>query len=149
MDVQVQNFVFNECILGFLKDKIVILVSQSYRSICKANKIIVLNNGKIVSQEYFNNTADLLSVKIEDFVDENENEKVYMDVTKDNPTEHEQPRKQKAIYKEFNQKGSVKMKIYSEYFRYGGGFFVFLLIMGVYVVSQFCESYGEKQLTRW
>ncbi|KAJ8981361.1 hypothetical protein NQ317_000228 [Molorchus minor] len=47
LDPRVQEHIFNECIRGFLKDKLCILVTHNKNHIATADKVIILENGTV------------------------------------------------------------------------------------------------------
>lgn len=49
LDVKVQDDIFQECIRNFLKDKIVILITQNAKHLKQGKQLIVLEQGQIKS----------------------------------------------------------------------------------------------------
>ncbi|KAJ8951571.1 hypothetical protein NQ318_020448 [Aromia moschata] len=62
LDPQVQDFIFKECVKGFLRNKLCVLVTHNTKHMSEAERIIVMENGTINSQgsEYVPNS--ILSV---------------------------------------------------------------------------------------
>ena len=50
VDPEVANLIFEECILGALKDKIVVLVTHQLQFLVKCPQILLLKEGKVVKQ---------------------------------------------------------------------------------------------------
>lgn len=146
LDNNIQDFIFNECCLGFLKDKICILVSQNNLHLEKADNIIILNGRKIVSNNNYNEDQRVLTVE-NDSNFEREYEEVH--------EEHsgllgaEQHKSKRNVYTEEPKTGKVRMNIYKHYFHYGGGFTIFSFIILFCVLSQFCDSLADKLLSKW
>jgi ATP-binding cassette, subfamily C (CFTR/MRP), member 4 len=74
VDSNVQKFLFDQCINGFLKSKIRILVTHQVHHVTNADQIWIINNGRIES----NGTYDSLvkqGINMEAFIDTIEKEK--------------------------------------------------------------------------
>jgi energy-converting hydrogenase Eha subunit B len=41
------------------------------------------------------------------------------------------------------------LAVYAKYIRFGGGFFVFGLVLLVFAISQFVHSYADKLVSTW
>lgn len=152
LDARVQDYIFNECILKFLKDKIVILVSQNPIHIRAADHVFVLNEGRMETA-----TGDIEDLKVrknscvkEDFdkTDHNNDREKGYEVKKRKLSKAEQQQK-RNIYKEVQKTGGIDLNIYQKYFQYGGGYIALAAIFLIYFFSQLCESYGDKLMTKW
>lgn len=153
LDNHVQEFIFNECLLEFLKEKICILVSQNPLHIEKADNVLVLNAGKMVfagdSENIGKDIIDEFTAKMNE-ENEAKNKETTTDIEKNvELLETEQQQSKRNIYSEVNKTGKVGLDIYKKYFQYGGGIFVFAFIILFYIVSQFCESSADKLLSKW
>lgn len=148
LDPSVGNYIFNECVLKFLRDKTVLMVTQNFDHIDKSNKAIVLDEGKIVSERKTNEFENILTKNnsqnrydgVNFGAEECGSGKLY---------ENEQIQIRKPIFSENKKKGFVDFRVFHKYFQYGGGYIIFTLIMLVYVASQYTDSYGDKLLTNW
>lgn len=153
LDPQVQDFIFNKCIKGFLKDKLCVLVTHNAKHIIDADKVVVLENGTIKFQGNENNlTNDILSAIETKDINENNNEDSENEAIGDENTallksDHEV--KRKGVYHEIKKEGSVSGDVYWKYFKFGGGFLFFALIILLYSACQFNESYISKLLSYW
>lgn len=58
VDVHVSKHLYDECINGFLKDKARILVTHQVHHVKNADKIIILENGHVISQGTFNDVVN-------------------------------------------------------------------------------------------
>lgn len=168
LDTHVQDYIFKECILKFLKDKIVILVSQNSRHMDKANKVFIMNDGKLIYDDFDKDSLEDISGKTEIFkkhmnsknsikAEELAKRISSKDLAKRKSSKKdqmklsqvEQQQRRKSVYREVKKQGVVDLAVYKRYFSYGGGVLVFFLIMLVYIGTQFCESYGDELLTKW
>lgn len=151
LDNHVQDYIFKECLLKFLKDKICILVSQNSSHIEKANLVTILKEGKSVfsgsSKNVDRETIKEITTKtIEDTETKEEatiNDKKFSILT----TEEQESKKN--VYKEQKQIGKVSLNIYRQYFSYGGGILIIVFIILLYIGTQYCDSGGDEMLTQW
>lgn len=150
LNKKIQDFIFNESILKMLKRKIVIMVSQNKKHIERADQIIVMEKGHIVMKrdQHFRQKEVPL---------ENDNE---VGVTKDvindsklsncqNGTTKTMMKKNRKVYEETKKQGRVDLDIYKKYLQFGGGFIFFTIIMSLYTLAQYFDSYSDKLLTSW
>lgn len=157
LDALVQNSIFSQCILSFLKNKIVILVSQNISHIQRADSVIFLDKCTLVSQEVVMNNTNIQKTYENETKEISEEKYPEVEVLiKHNGTVEEynklldhKSQSSPNIYKEVKKKGVVKWNIYKKFFQYGGGFFIFGVILVLYVLAEFCTSYGKKLLTDW
>ncbi|CAH1183385.1 unnamed protein product [Phaedon cochleariae] len=157
LDSQVQDFIFNECILKFLNSKICILVSQNLNHIQKADQVVIMEGGQIkssgtIDQKILNNLSSLAnrhnlekyngsnSIK-HDEADESLTEEAVL-------LETEQGCGQK-IYSEIKKQGKVDFDVYKKYAMFGGGALMIMLNVTVFGLAQGCDSYSDKLLTTW
>lgn len=153
LDNHVQEYIFKECLLGFLKGKICFLVSQNPIHIEKANNVIILNEGK---QLFFGDSKHITK-EVSDFTakmnEENEsrNNEVATAIPrkKTSLVETEQQQFRKNVFTEEKKSGKVGLDVYRKYFQYGGGLIVFSFVILLYIVSQFIDSSSDKLLSKW
>lgn len=154
LDGHVQDFIFSNCVKMFLRDKIVLLVSQTVRHIQEADEVVVMSFGKIkvcgppknvYKEEVRGLTAEIVAQREEVF-NSTEDEGKYM---RNSAIETEQTTEKTHIYREINKKGKVGFRIYLKYFLFGGGLLLMLMNLGLFALKQFSESYSVKLLTRW
>jgi ATP-binding cassette subfamily C (CFTR/MRP) protein 4 len=143
LDVLVGVYIFEKCIKEFLKDKLVILVTQNPRHIGGADNVIILNEqtAKFVS----NSSRNLLQKEIkslaiawkEDNCKENE------DVTEEDvhETTHllSQGKLEKNIYEEKVIPGRINLGSYKKFIAHGGGsvkFAITCIVFGVVLISK-------------
>jgi len=59
------------------------------------------------------------------------------------------PEAEQAINQERQVVGQIGLRLYSKYFKAGGGFFAFFVMMGFCVLSQGLASLGDYFLSYW
>ncbi|XP_076270743.1 putative multidrug resistance-associated protein lethal(2)03659 isoform X2 [Rhynchophorus ferrugineus] len=150
LDVNVQEDIFRKCIKEYLNDKIVLFVSQNPTHFKSSSSVILLSNGEVKSitkpAEAFSEELENLKNKIIETFDADKKDakiKQLIELTMD------EDKDDKKIYQEEKKMGSVDLKTYYKYFKYGGGIIIFALCMCLYFGAQFTESYSEKLVSKW
>ncbi|CAG9762940.1 unnamed protein product [Ceutorhynchus assimilis] len=149
LDPNVQDYIFQNCIQGFLKGEFVVLVTHNLRHKNSADQLIVLKDGKLIYDgKPTGAKVDLIKEIEKDEIDEQ------IDDENDEATEKSKllpslAKGRKKVYSEIKKTGQVDMGVYKQYFSYGGGFCVFLAIASLFVGAEFSESYSSRLLTNW
>lgn len=150
LDVKVQEDIFNDCIKDYLKNKMVLLVSQNPSNFKTAANVILLNRGSVKSMtkpaELFTEELEELKKQIMDNLDNKKEDKKIKQLLE---IELNDEKNVKKVYHEEKRKGSVDYATYLKYFKFGGGIIIFCLIMTIYIAAQFTESYSSKLLSTW
>lgn len=159
LDTHVQDHIFNECIKTFLKDKIVVLVTQTANHILEADMVVVMENAKIRSCTKPSQISMEELTQIVGKDDEMEKEVIAEEKQKND--DEEEPKNENAslleteqttkkkIYHEVKKKGDVNFAVYRKYFKFGGGFIVFSFIIVGFILAQAAETYAEKLISLW
>ncbi|RZB40881.1 ABC tran domain containing protein, partial [Asbolus verrucosus] len=130
VDVRVAEVIFSECVLGYLKDKCVVLVTHQLQFVKRMNRVYILENGKLIEN---GNYEEL------DCLQEGKNnldaDKSTILKKSDLPT----------LIKEHRSTGNVSKKIYKNYCLAGGSWFyncmvIFSFIM-IHVVLRNATEY--------
>lgn len=154
LDTRVQETIFKECIRGFLKDKLVVLVTHNTKHISDAEQVIILENGAVKFQGKETDLSEDLLEAIEEEtmsekdVDEVEDNDEKID-EKSKLLKGEGEPKRRKVYQEVKKKGGVNYEVYVKYFKFGGGFILLGIVVLMYFGAQFTESYSSKLLTNW
>ncbi|XP_057671711.1 probable multidrug resistance-associated protein lethal(2)03659 [Diorhabda carinulata] len=164
LDSQVQDYIFNECIKKFLKNKTCVLVTQTISQMKYADNLVLMENSTIkwMGQPDDHFLADINNIVTpqdsqKETSEDKEEDKVKKSTLDDDDDyyeetvellETEQTNKQK-IYGEVLRKGKVSLAIYYKYILFGGGTLFLILNLFVFGVTQGAESVSEYLLTRW
>lgn len=152
LDTSVQEQIFNDCIREFLKDKLVVLVTHNPKHIDSADKLIIMEDGKIKIEGAQKEVSKKILEAIED---EKFEEKLVEDegpeevITEKTGLLKRPSHRQKKIYHEKKKEGSVEMSVYGNYLKSGGGILFIILIGFAYFGSEFTNSTSQKMLTKW
>nr|CAI5823657.1 unnamed protein product [Callosobruchus analis] len=152
LDPKVQEQIFSECILGFLKGKLIVLVTHNSKHITNADKVIVLKDGAITFDgKHQELTRDILEAIEDEEIhgDDENNANDYSEEDTEKTKLLTIPPKRVHVYHEVKKQGGVGWDIYKQYFRFGGGIFFVSFIVLLYFVSTFAESASSKMLTNW
>lgn len=155
LDTHVSQHVFEQCVKGFLKNKICILVTHYIQHLQQANKIIVLNDGIMENVGSFKE----LEEKGTKFKNVNVNEAMEVlskdgsgGVEEDNDVSEMKrllPPTTKKVYSEEKEEGKVNFDVYRRYFSFGGGIVVILSLLGMFIVAQASSSYSDILIGKW
>lgn len=159
LDTHVQDFVFKECVKGFLKDKIVIMISHNERHIREANSVIAMENGTIKSVMEPN---DITEAELDKIIGDDNKEQEDLDIVDniniedniDNKINDESSKlldkkSNNNIYHEKKKKGKVDFSVYRKYYKYGGSVIFSVLILILFVTAQIGTSLSDKLVSQW
>lgn len=151
LDNQVGHFIFDNCLRNYLKTKIVILVTQEASYLNKADKIIHLDQhtlqeleksvSKDISLDDYNTVGNDLPIQLNTISETNEIENEH--------TKLLQNESKKEIYREKHKGGSITLKTYHKYLKYGGGYMVFFAVVGTFVLTQTAFACRAMFLSKW
>jgi ATP-binding cassette subfamily C (CFTR/MRP) protein 4 len=155
LDVLVADYIFEKCIKQFLKDKLVILVTQNPKHISRADSVITLSN----------QTAQLAPVSAGSFPPElcntmRDQKKSENKITEEGEEEEEdelhetmnllaETQLDKNIYQEMVEGGRLKFQKYVAYVQKGGGLISFFVVCIVFVLAQFSKIGMQKLENNW
>ncbi|CAH1105159.1 unnamed protein product [Psylliodes chrysocephalus] len=160
LDSKVNGYIFKKCILGFLKDKIVIMVTNNINHVKQVygNNILYVESGKTqclekqkeaidkrityyiddIDMNYFNEDNDINESDIPDIADENTL-----------LIQNQQKIEQKSLYYEEKKVGKVNIRVYLRYYKHAGGILMFVILAVIFIVTQGAASFAEKALSWW
>lgn len=159
LDAHVKNHVLNECVRGFLKEKLCILATNNPECIRNGDTLVVMENGTVKSSRKATNKDinDIVGVyKTQNSVSSEEYD-VRESVSDKNDNVDEKTKlleknesgDTKNIYHEGKQSGRVGVDVYKKYISHGGGFLMLGCIMAFFVLTQSSKSYTEKMVSDW
>lgn len=152
LDPNVQDYIFQHCILEFLKDKIVILVTHNLRHKNTADHLIVLKEGEVV----YDGKPDEAKVDLIKEIEKEEEEEQVKEEEDENDVATEKskliiPEKgaRKKVYSEKKKTGKVDFGVFKKYISFGGGFFVVGALILMFFGAELSESSSDRMLTNW
>jgi ATP-binding cassette subfamily C (CFTR/MRP) protein 4 len=152
LDVLVENFIFEKCIKHFLKDKIVVMVSQNKKHISRADHVIVLNDGTS-SMKQSSSVQEIPTFKRSEMVrninvEEQGSSINYIDAS-ETATLMETRIIEKNVYEESKELANVKLETFVKYFKHGGGIIMLSAVLIFFCMIQFAQSGVHKLQTTW
>ncbi len=165
VDANVANILFNQCINGILASKTRILVTHQLQFLSQADRIIILDEGKIIEQGTYEELSAVEDGYLSLFIKEkreSENETV-ADIDKiapESPTEEvaaphnpvneaEQLEKGKLMSMEERKKGKLEFKVIWAYIQSAGGLIPLAIILALFIVAQAGLVSADYWLTLW
>lgn len=161
LDSHVNLFVYRKCIMEYLADKIVIMVTHniSHLKIVYGNNVLNVDNGRTMSLEQ---QKEIMNKRITYFIDdvddnyyEGEDTEVSDVYGHDNLDESStllnsyDEQSTQNLYHEKKEGGKVKIGVYLRYYKYTGGFLAMISIFLVFALSTAAMSYSEKLISKW
>ncbi|KAJ8978759.1 hypothetical protein NQ317_017482 [Molorchus minor] len=151
LDAHVQDYIFNECIKNYLKDKICILVTQTASHIQEADNVVIMDKAEIKSVGKPN---EKIIHEVEELVckDDNLEKEVIDDEDEEKEEEKGEETKlleaeqitKKKVYSEVKKQGEVEFATYKKYLVFGGGICLMLFNLVLFGVTQGTESYSDQ-----
>jgi ATP-binding cassette subfamily C (CFTR/MRP) protein 4 len=154
VDANVGRHLYDRCIKGFLSDKICILITHQLQYLNSADKIIVMEDGKIEMEGNYTElqTSGLdftqLLVHVEEEA-EVEKEKKARPVENSKASDEDCAEDGPLLEKEAMESGSIKLSLYVAYFKAGGGLCNAALMLLVFIGAQVVASASDYYVTYW
>lgn len=156
LDAHVSDFIFNECITKYLKNKLVIFVTHNVGYVKKVDNVIIMQHGTIKS---FAKSIEISEHKLKEEIEEIEEiEEEHGNRESDDEDEkipNEESKlvtettKERKVYQEVKKEGNVDFSVYKKYVIFGGGLIAFLGVFVVFSFVQFLHSYADKLVAQW
>jgi ATP-binding cassette subfamily C (CFTR/MRP) protein 4 len=140
VDAHVAQHIFNECIVKYLKDKCVILVTHQVQYLKDVPRVYQLNEGKLCGLKKSKKLQPSTFMVVKNIEQVSDAQTHLESVEND-----EEP----SEVKEHRSTGSTFKKIYGVYFRAGGNWLVTSVILFAFVLVQCCATCIEFFLSHW
>jgi len=152
VDTHVARRLMDECLLGVLKDMTRVLVTHQIQFLSHADKIIVLDGGKIVAQGKLEDVQAHIDLSTLHHVTEDEHADNQADAAAEDDKAAEMPKEDKEgklVTEEERDKGAVGMEVYLMYFKAWGHWAQLPLLILIFMVAQTCTEGNEVWLAWW
>ncbi|KAH8324496.1 hypothetical protein KR074_008725 [Drosophila pseudoananassae] len=169
VDPHVARHLFEKCIRGYLRDRIVILVTHQLQFLQNVDQILIMEKGQVNAVGSYQslhesglNFATMLADPEGEGRDAaaspsselkgeqaNNSEFTSPNLVAEPREEPSEPEAEQMITQERQETGTVGLELYGKYCKAGGGLFVFSLIMGFCLLSQAVASLGDYFLNYW
>ncbi|KAI1289988.1 ATP-binding cassette sub-family C member 4 [Halotydeus destructor] len=152
VDPAVAKHIFQKCIKGILKTKTVILVTHQLQFMSKADDVVLLDKGEIITKENFEKRiisgvldfASYVRRKTGSISESQLHEREYQGegMAMKNVTD-------KKTDEESSQSSSSMFDVFWTYFRSGSSLIVVLSVVITAIASQFLYNYNDWWLSEW
>lgn len=164
VDTHVGKHLFDQCLRDLLRDKIVILVTHQLQYLQHVDQIVIFNHGKVEavgSYESLRETGlDFAKLLADPTVDEKDDATALhrsrsgsrlnrQSSTSSSTSLEDKPGENPLQVEEKRSDGSISMSLYSKYFKAGGGFCFFYIMVIFCVTAQMLASGGDFFLSYW
>lgn len=164
VDTHVGKHLFDQCLRSLLKNKIVILVTHQLQYLQQVDQIVIFKHGRVEAVGSYDalretglDFAKLLADPHKDEKEENSMSRSRSDSRLQRQNSEGSQTSLDADQTEDNQmqvqekrsEGSIGWSMYKSYFKAGGGFLLFNLMVLFCVTAQLLASGGDYFLTYW
>ncbi|XP_012135510.2 ATP-binding cassette sub-family C member 4 isoform X5 [Megachile rotundata] len=170
VDARVAKHLFRECIKKFLSGKTRILVTHQLQFVKQADNIVVLDRGCVHMQgkyeqlcklnEGFNEMMSRITTEAKKKTENQDTSKETSferrnraSVTSNNSSvisyDYEEHKFAAEEEDEATAVGRISNKVYTEYFRQGGSFFMLFVMIFTIIISQVCTSGHDYWISYW
>ncbi|KAJ3652702.1 hypothetical protein Zmor_018644 [Zophobas morio] len=155
LDAIVADFVFEQCIKTFLKDKIVILITPSIKYANKSDNVITMRNGQMQNSHSIQcntpKSAETKSMKYfqEDKAKSEKEESTAQENFDDETLLIKNNIEIKELYTETKVKGKVQFEAYKKYIKENGGMVKIFLVLLLTGIIQFLKSAINQMESVW
>ncbi|XP_037923052.1 probable multidrug resistance-associated protein lethal(2)03659 [Hermetia illucens] len=162
VDTHVGKHLFEQCMREYLRDHIVILVTHQLQFLQQADKIIILEHGKVSAigtySELKESGLDFANLLAEPDKVETLDERVpsvnklhqrQNSESSVNSAEEQQVVDTQMQVQEMQQFGSIGLSLYKKYFQAGGGMLLFCILTILCVGTQLLASGGDYFVSYW
>lgn len=145
VDANVGKQIFQECILGHLKRKCVILVTHQLQYLGDVDQIVVLENGKIIAEgnyEDLSQQGHFGNLVLNKEVESEEKAVAPTEDVESNKVDETEAKEQMSY-------GGIQGKVYKAYVSNGGGTCVAVATMMLFIVTQVFANLVDYFSTLW
>lgn len=167
VDTHVARHLFEKCMRGYLKDRIVILVTHQLQFLQNADQIVIMDKGQVSAVGTYDSLRDsgldfatMLADSSRDehnaegsrsrsgsASDKRRNSEQSLLSLPDSVLDEETAAQMHV--QESQEQGRIGLELYNKYFQAGGGFFAFFIMMAFCILSQMMASLGDYFLSYW
>ncbi|SPP86203.1 probable multidrug resistance-associated protein lethal(2)03659 isoform X2 [Drosophila guanche] len=166
VDTHVARHLFEQCMRGYLRERIVILATHQLQFLQQADQIVIMDKGQVSAvgtyESLRDSGVDFASMLNEEAreeqteersrsrsgsqVDQRRNSEISLVSVTDSVLD---AGADQMVSQERQTQGRIGLGLYNKYFKAGGGFFAFFVMMAFCVLSQVLASLGDYFLSYW
>ncbi|XP_071509693.1 ATP-binding cassette sub-family C member 5-like [Diadema antillarum] len=163
VDTTVGAHIFEECIVGALRDKTVILVTNQLQFLKRCDRVIVIGNGRITEEGTHAQLMDndsgyaalIRSFDVTHGKTADDNSNGNEDVEKSFPTKtHDGKRREgehngTLVVAENRESGSVSLKTFAQYCHHAGGYIKCIIALLLFCTCPASAAFSSAWLSKW
>ncbi|XP_030375917.1 probable multidrug resistance-associated protein lethal(2)03659 [Scaptodrosophila lebanonensis] len=165
VDTHVGRHLFDQCMRGYLREHIVILVTHQLQFLQHADQIVIMDKGKVSAVGSYDSLResglDFAKMLADPERDEHEGRSRSRSGSQVGSSERRNSEQSLLSLadsvldetpmqvQETQEEGRIGLSLYNKYFKAGGGFFAFFVMMAFCVLSQILASLGDYFLSYW
>lgn len=163
VDTHVGKHLFDQCVRGLLREKVVILVTHQLHYLQHVDQIVILSHGKVEAVGSYDSLREsgLDFAKLLESSGEEKGETDSLQRTRSssklrrqssdasNASLEEDQTTDAKPADEARQQGKIGLSVYGKYFKSGGGLCFFYLTAMFFILAQILASGGDYYLTYW
>ncbi|KAJ8955573.1 hypothetical protein NQ318_001403 [Aromia moschata] len=147
VDTEVGKQLFDNCILDYLRNKCVVLVTHQLQYLRMVDRIYILKRGRIEISGTFEQLYELGNEDLRTILLEHQDDDRSPGESRD--TEKLNALKTPSEMKEYRHTGAIEKRVYRKYVKAGGGYFMGFLVIMLFIITQFSASFADYLLAYW
>uniref|UniRef100_A0A1A9WJ69 Multidrug resistance-associated protein lethal(2)03659 n=1 Tax=Glossina brevipalpis TaxID=37001 RepID=A0A1A9WJ69_9MUSC len=164
VDTHVGRHLFDQCMRGFLKDNIVILVTHQLQFLQAADQIVIMEKGRVSAVGSYESLRET-GLDFAQLLADPEKDESMNNTTRSRSGSHLVNRQNSESslcsmadscledtpqqMQETQEEGQIGFYLYKKYFKAGGGIFMFIVMLTFCILSQVLGSAGDYFLSYW
>ncbi|XP_031342947.1 probable multidrug resistance-associated protein lethal(2)03659 [Photinus pyralis] len=150
VDNRVGKHIFDECIKGFLKNSICVLVSNSPLRLDGDDVVMVLSNCRVKFCDRFSNFVKWDDKEVDTNLSYNTSDpKMEIQTVSNTISPEKNDVSAPDNYRELNRVGQVNRSVYFAYFASGGGWKMLLAVLLFFIAAQVANSWSDYFVSFW
>lgn len=153
VDSEVGNTIFNECVMKYLKDKTVLLVTHQLQYLHNIENILVIAEGQIKASGKYDELKDKEIASLLPVEEKTQDEKDEIDREFQKNTKHvkiaEAEEPESYNEKESHESGEVSWEVYKNYMKSIQNIPLVILVLFLRVLNQAIASYIDYFIAQW
>ena len=158
LDAHVGKNIMNNCIVGYLKGKTIILATHALQYAAFADKIYYMKNGEIhwqgtydelMKQEFYSLFAEKINSKLKEKKENEDNKEEEMEILKIDQKDLNKGKIERITKDETKEVGKINKQVFFNYFSYIGGYYFCMALLTILLSWQGLKILSDLWLGYW